>query len=272
MPKRKYSWPPKEELLAFAQEHARRYIEREGHRPSSSSGPIEGCPGATWSALIQRLRYHLGAVAWPATPRVSAAQDDANLDLLCAFLSRTGHMPRLSRGVSEEEQNLARTYRNLRSRVPEKLVARGLPLPQSPGERARQRWALAEPDRRARAMSGLGWRPVDDESRDRAAVLLDLLHARGWQWEQIATALGVTEPTVRAARQRRGWELPHRLADLESLLEQLPPLRTRSPAATEQQARAFVDRLLVVRDSAGFAEVGRLVGRDAIERFLKRAG
>ena len=54
-----YAWPEtREGLIAFAQEHGRRYFEKYGKWPTSGSGSINGCAGATWAALEHLLRRH----------------------------------------------------------------------------------------------------------------------------------------------------------------------------------------------------------------------
>jgi hypothetical protein len=54
---RGFAWPEtREGLIAFAQEHGRRYFEQNEKWPSRRAGDIDGCAGATWVALDLRLQ------------------------------------------------------------------------------------------------------------------------------------------------------------------------------------------------------------------------
>ena len=115
-----YPWPEtREGLIAFAQEHGRRYFEKHGKWPSARvSGNVDGCLGATWEALDALLRRRgttlrtvLGVREW--------TKASAKAVEIRTYIDRHGNEP---------DGELGKWLRDLRHRHPELLLEHGIRL------------------------------------------------------------------------------------------------------------------------------------------------
>lgn len=137
-----YPWPEtREGLIAFAQEHGRRYFERHGKWPTSWSqndsfswaAPSRGSRGGGegrargWRSLDEALRrrglslrvvFGKESKATTLLERLAAIRD---------FINTHGHEPRRT-GDTPEECRLGRALCNLRQKAPEALRSANLPL------------------------------------------------------------------------------------------------------------------------------------------------
>lgn len=90
-----YQWPhTRDGLLAFAQEHGRRYFAAHGKWPSCASGVIDGCDDAKWGSLDKALARHgtslAAALGRPSGPRGRAERRAAELQ---KFFQEHGRWP-----------------------------------------------------------------------------------------------------------------------------------------------------------------------------------
>jgi hypothetical protein len=118
---RGFAWPEtREGLIAFAQEHGRRYFEQHGGWPSTRSG-------AMWSTLRIQLRA-CGVRMCELFNRSSPGNTNwhERLDAIVAWHNNNGRPPCYSKSAPEQERALARWLATLRRMMPQAVEAAGL--------------------------------------------------------------------------------------------------------------------------------------------------